>query len=268
MHMTEERNKRSFKKIFLLLLSLFIVFTTVDHMFFKTKRLHIQNITIEEASIPSSFDGAKILVFSDVYNNVSQLEKVKAQTQKIKPDFIVHLGNLMSEGFEDKDLIEMHLGEMDAPFGKYTTLAQEDIEQTETVKKLYDNAEFRLQYNSMPKVYRGENESIRFIFLQPGEEYENALGLEDKGFTIGFSYDAKQIDHNYPLHTLFSSKNKVSMINIPILKEFLYEDEYLKKHETINHVELRQTSGISSFDNDFRLFSTPDILVITLRSSE
>ena len=266
--MTNAKNKRSFKKTLILLLGLLLILTTVDHIFLKTKRLKTQKITITDKTIPPSFDGAKILVFSDVYDNVSQLEKVKTLVDKVKPDFIINLGNLMSEDFEDKDLIEMNLREMDAPFGKYTLLSNEDLELADDLKSLYYNAEFRVQYNSMPKVYRGENEAIRFVFLQSEEAYENALELNQETFNLGFAYDANQIDHKYPLHTLITSNNQTSMINIPFLKDYLYESDYLKKHEVVSGVHLRQTSGISSFDEDFRLFSTPDILVLTLRSSE
>lgn len=275
--MTEKNKKQSrinFKFILLLAIIVLIVGFYVDAKVLSVKRLRVQEVSLESNKVPESFHKSKILIFSDIMGDLDQLEKVKTNVKKYKPDFIIFLGNLMSDNTQDKDLIEEYLEAMDAPLGKYALLARSDYQNDlEDTKQIFSNADFRLQETSLVNVYNKTNEKIQFVFIdydgagvESSEKVIDSVDLD--ALVLAYAYNPAQIDNsNIGVHTLFSSKNKNSKVNIPYLSQMIYDDKYLNKHQVIKDVNLRLTTGISTEKPLFRLFSSPDIILVTLRSS-
>lgn len=270
----QKENKVSRKFILSLLLITLLVVLYADAKYFRIRRLNTQNIILKDELIPTSFDNTKLLIFSDINGDLNQLNKVKEKVSKEKPDFIIFLGNLINDPAE-KEIIKKGLEALDAPLGKYAILNKDDYQENlELTKELYAQADFRLQDSSVLYVYNKSNEAIQFVFFDlDGPDMIDSDSLLEKinpeTLTLGFSSNKKQITQdNTGIHTLFSSSNKHSKIGIPYLKNFIYDDQHLKKHEVLEQVNIRLTSGISTPEPALRLFSTPDIIIVKLRSSE
>lgn len=271
----KKQNRINFKFILFLALVILLGGLYVEAKILSIKRLKIQKVTLSDEKISPSFNKTKILVFSDVRGDVDQLDKVVENVSSNKPDFIVFLGNLYGDDLEEQDFITKKLEDMDAPLGKYAILSKEDYQQNlEQTKESLSKAEFRLQDTNLISVFNKTSDPINFLFV----DYDGAgvssvdeviSRIQEDQFVIGFSHNAKQIEQdNKGVHTLVSSKHQYSKVNVPYLRQLIYEDAYIKNYEKINDVHLYLTTGISTSDPKFRILSNPDILLITLKSSQ
>lgn len=267
--MTVRKKRKSFKFKFSILIVLLSVLLYLDSRYVRINRVKIHDFTISDKDIPEDFNGTKILVFSDITSNTNQMDKLIKKSKTEKPDFIVFLGNLSID--DQTPLMSEKLKELDAPLGKFATLSENDYKDNiERTKEVLEFSDFRTQNSNVIPVYNKTNKAIQFGFIDGSDNSPSAIdlvnsGLKEDKFTLVFSYD---YDKNIVSDALISSKYGYSKVNIPYLSNIFYGDYPLKTKQTIDKQPVYLTNGLSTPDNNFRLFSTPDALLITLKSSD
>lgn len=250
-----------------------IIYVVIDAKILSTNRLKINQIEIIDQRIPLAFDDAEILVFSDSYGNEKQLKKVLDIVESNKPDFIVFLGNLLSESPQETEIILNTLKMMDAPLGKYAIMGEHDYQSNpDTVQSIYLDSDFRIIYNQVLPMHRFTDDYIMFTFLdQKNEGYEDALLLSRdlEQFSLTFHHSpsvVNQIEGDDKI--LISGETEHGKVNIPIFGSIYYKDNYIESYQKVNDTDLYLTSGIGTSNPEIRFGSSPDILYITLKSSQ
>ncbi len=269
MTVRKKRNKLKFKTKLRILIVVILAGLILDSTFLSMNRVLVNKVKIESEVIPKSFANTKILVFSDIDDDIKQLNKIEKIAKKESVDFIVYLGHL--ELGEDNKAIQEKLKNLDAPLGKFAVLSPLDYrKEVEETKNLLTQAGFRVQSTQVSQVYNKTTDPIQFLFIDShasDKESITALNeqINNELLSISFAYDQnKDLSANYN----FSSKYEYSKVNIPVINDFLYKDKNTKNHELVDSKHYYQTNGISTEGNNLRFLTSPNAFIIELKPSK
>ena len=256
---------KKLKKLLLVILFFGAVIIFIDVKFLAVNRLKVKDVILEDSLIPRSFDKSKILIFSDVYGDEKQLQKVVKQVDEIKPDFIVFLGNLFEKQDDDIELIQKSLESMEAPLGKFSILGEKDYDyDLESLKQLYSDTGFRLIENDMLPIHRFEDEYIHFAFIDRfGTDMENVIA-DQETFTLTFSHSPNVINQGI----LFSGKTMNGKVNVPLIGSIYFQGEPTEFHTKSKNLDLYLTGGVGTDNPKIRFLADPNIIVVELKSSK
>lgn len=256
---------KKLKKLLLVILFFGSIIIFIDMKYLSISRLKVKEVVLEYDQIPQSFDKSKILIFSDVYGDEKQLQKVVKQVDEIKPDFIIFLGNLFENQDNDIKLIQKSLESMEAPLGKFSILGEKDYDyDLESLKQLYSDTGFRLIENDILQIHRFEDEYIHFAFIDRfGSNMENVISEQDT-FTLTFSHSPNVINRGI----LFSGKTMNGKVNIPLIGSIYFQDEPTKFYTKSKNLDLYLTAGVGTDSPQIRFLADPNIIVVELKSSK
>lgn len=245
----------------------------LDATWLSVNRLKVRELVISDSRIPLALDDASILVFSDSYGNEKQLKKVLKIVEDNQPDFIIFLGNLLSESPQETEIIQNTLKLMDAPLGKYAILGENDyLKDTEIIEKILLESDFRIVKNKLLPMHRFSDDYILFSFLdQNYEGYQDTLLLSKDvdQFTLMFHHSPSIVTKLEGTHNiLIAGETQRGKVNIPLFGSIYFKDNYIEAHQKVNNTDLYLTSGIGTSDPGFRFMADPDVLYITLKSSQ
>ena len=162
-----EKRKNIVKKVLKIILIifticiLFIVYTKI----ISTSGLRVKEKRLEIVNIPESFNGVKIIQFSDLqYGSTIFEDEIKSLVKKINdrnPDIVVFTGDLIDKDYKIKhDELEKlikSLNKINANIGKYAVNGDEDKDNFNTI---LTQSGFTVLDNSHELVYNGENNPI------------------------------------------------------------------------------------------------------------
>ena len=147
---------------FLLILALIITLILLYSRYIGTTGLITKEYKIETADIPNSFDGLKVIHFSDLHylrvTNKETLQKVVDEINLINPDIVFFTGDLIDKDFEltEKDqtqLIEL-LKSINSKYGKYAVIGNHDyVKEEGLLQNIFDSSSFTLLQNSYDIIY-------------------------------------------------------------------------------------------------------------------
>ena len=264
---------RKFRWLLIALIILMSGYVILDATWLSVNRLKIRELVISDSSIPLALDDTEILVFSDSYGNEKQLKKVLKIVEDNQPDFIIFIGNLLSESPQETEIIQNTLKTMDAPLGKYAILGEKDyLMDTETIETIFQDSDFRIIKNKILPMHRFSDDYILFSFLdQKHEGYQDALLLSKdlEQFTLIFNHSPSIVTQlEGTQNILIAGETQRGKVNIPLLGSIYYKDSYTEVHQKVNNTDLYLTSGIGTSEPEFRFMADPDVLYITLKSSQ
>ena len=103
-----ELRRKKQKKIFMIIFKFIVIFSILAIIFYSynkyisTKTVIVREDRIVSSKIPSSFDGVKVVQFSDLhYGSTIFIDDVKRLVKMInerKPDIVVFTGDLINKG--------------------------------------------------------------------------------------------------------------------------------------------------------------------------
>ena len=88
----------------------------------------VREYAITNERIPKSFDGYKIIHFTDLYYNGDKLDRIVNHINELNTDLIVFTGNLLSSDI-DKDSLDKltsYLNQIDSKYGIYAVKGSND----------------------------------------------------------------------------------------------------------------------------------------------
>lgn len=282
----DEENRQTRKKIVILSLKIIfiIIFLFISFYLYatyiSTGSLVVKEKRITNSKIPDSFNGLKIIHFSDLhYGSTIFLEDVKDLVKTInnrKPDIVVFTGDLIDNNYDistkEQEKLTKQLQEIDAVLGKYAVVGNEDGENFTTV---LNQGDFTILNNDSELIYKDDNSPILLVglssYLKEQTDVEKAYSYfndpthNSEIYTISLVHEPDtvlDIVDKYPTDLFLAGHSHNGTIRIPYvgaLKKVEGAKEYDQAFYKLNEGELYISSGIGTKEPGFRLFCRPSI---------
>lgn len=267
---------------FLLILFLLIALVVIYARYGGTEGLKTKEYTIETKDIATTFDGIKIVHFSDLHYlrviNKYKLKQIVEEINLINPDIVFFTGDLIDKDFtttdKDKDDLIEELNNIKSKYGKYAIIGNHDhVKDIDLLKDIYTNSGFILLQNSYDIIYGKDNDKLFIGGVDTYSYNESDIDKVMNYFTDNEDISYKIILTHEPDYTdIILSKYKVNLvlaghshngqINIPYVKKLFLpygSKKYYENYYKVNDTDLYVSSGIGESRINFRLFNKPSI---------
>ena len=287
----KEQNIEKIKKLVKTIVKTTLLIITLSFLFFayttyiSTTKVHVREYRINNKKIPESFNGIKIIHFSDLhYGTTIDYNNLKKTIKKIndrKPDIVVFTGDLIDDDYnissKEQEKLTNLLNQINATLGKYAVLGDEDKDKYNII---LNQSNFNILNNDYDLIYNNANKPILLIGLE-------SLTSGNQDIEKAYSY-FKQESHNSSIYTIgivhepdsasyminktdliLSGHTHNGNIRIPILNYPLIKvsggKKYNKDYYKIGKTKLYISSGLGT-DNStgIRLFCRPTISLYRL----
>ena len=266
------------KFLFSIIIVLVFIFGVLLYSrFIGVKGLNTNEIPIN-ANIDASYDGLKIVHFSDLhYKKVITEKRVKElvkEINKIEADIVIFTGDLIDNDYElsnsDVNFLIEELSSIKSKYGSYAVLGDNDYSNIEVVNNIYIQSNFNLLSNSSSIIYNENNDRI---FIGGMESY--AMGKADISLLDGYQDITYKIilvhegDYIDDILKVFPDTNMIlaghslnGSVNVPFIKNIILPNgskKYNKPYYKVNDTDIYISNGIGVDRVNFRLFNTPSI---------
>ena len=280
----KEKAKNIIKKI--IKIALFIIIITTAFFFYttyiSTVMISTREYRIINKKIPDSFNGTKIVQFSDLHYGTTMIEEnlsdIKKKINILKPDIIVFTGDLINHDYKmktkDTEILTQKLKELNASLGKYAILGDEDNEE---IISIYNQANFIVLRNENDLIYKSDNNPIILIGLsslisneqdiEKGYSYFNGETYNSDIYTITLVHEpdsADDIINSYKTDLLLSGHSHNGNIRVPFINYTPIRKngakKYYQDYYNIDGTKLYISSGLGTNNaSGIRLFCRPSI---------
>ncbi len=285
-----EENKDKRKKLVLRILKILVIIFILGIIFIlytsyiSNTWIIVNEKRIVNKKIPDSFNGTKIIHFSDLhYGTTFKMKEVKKLVKLVndrKPDLILFTGDLIDDHYalkakEQEELIK-ELDKMDASMGKYAITGEEDGVNYNTI---ISQGGFTLLNNDHDLIYKNDNNPILINGLN-----STLSGLGDIDKTLSYY---KEENHNSNIYSIsmmhepdnvddfvninnsdlyFAGHSHLGEVRLPFVGTVIGKEGYKKyknDYYVVHGSPLYISSGLG-IDGKFRLFARPSINFIRL----
>lgn len=263
--------------------TLFFLYTT----YISTAMITTREYRIINERIPDSFNGTKIVQFSDLHYGTTMIDEnlndIKKKINILKPDIIVYTGDLIDNNYKlktkDTEVLTQKLKELNASLGKYAILGDEDDEE---IISIYNQADFIVLRNENDLIYKSDNDPIILIGLsslikneqdiEKGYSYFNSETYNKDIYTITLVHEpdsADDIINSYKTDLLLSGHSHNGNIRIPYINFTPIRKngakKYYQDYYEINDTKIYISSGLGTNNSSgIRLFCRPSISLYRL----
>lgn len=266
----QEKKKRNIFIYLLLIISLMILYAR----YIEPNKLVIKEYKIENKLLPDSFDGLKIVHFSDVHYgstvDFKYLKKIINLINKQNPDIIFFTGDLLDKGTtltnKEKENIKNELNKLKSTLGNFIVNGNHDIKHLETFKEITNN-NFTLLENEEKLLYYKESTPISIVGLSDASETKvnyDVLTKENNLFRFVLAHEPDEYKKikEYSFNILLSGHSHNGQIRIPFVgavytpigSKTYYDDYY-----NLDNKEIYISNGIGTSTINLRFNSTPSI---------
>ena len=261
-----------------------MVSTILYSRYIATSGLITNEIVINDSNIPTSYDGLKIVHFSDLhYTRIITKERVNKLIEEINlinPDIVVFTGDLVDTDKtlteDDKDFLIEALSNINSTYGKYAIYGNHDIaNNSENIIDIYNKSDFKILDNNYDIIYSKNNDKIFIGGLNSVshelEDIDKVMSYYDSNdssntYNIILLHEpdyADNIINNYDnINLILAGHSHGGQVRLPIIGP-LYTPKnghkYVKGYYDLNGTSLYVTSGIGVSRYNFRLFNKPEI---------
>ena len=267
---------------FLLIFFLIVASTIVYARYGGTVGLSTKEYKIDTKDIADSFDGIKIVHFSDLHYlrvvNKDMLNDVVNEINLINPDIVFFTGDLIDKDYSitDKDtdnLIEL-LSLINSKYGKYAVIGNHDyVKDNDVISNIYSNSGFSLLVNNYDVIYGNGNDKLFIGGVDTYSYNESDIDKvmdyfkdnDDISYKIILVHEPDYIDNilnKYNVNLVLSGHSHNGQINIPYVKTLCLpygSKKYYDNYYRVNNPDLYVSSGIGESRINFRLFNKPSI---------
>lgn len=267
---------------FLFILLLIILLLLIYCRYEGTRGLITKEYKIETNSIPSSFDGLKILHFSDLHYlrvvDDNMLKKVVEEINLINPDIVIFTGDLIDKDFNINDKQKQQLitllKSINSKYGKYSIIGNHDyIKDKEEIETIYNESNFILLQNTYDIIYNSENEKIFLGGLDTYsydkadidkvmDYFENNDNIDYKIILVHEPDYIDTITSKYDIDLVLAGHSHNGQINIPFVKNFILpygSKKYYENYYNVDNTPLYISSGIGESRINLRFLNKPSI---------
>ncbi|MBR2788609.1 MAG: metallophosphoesterase [Erysipelotrichaceae bacterium] len=276
----------STKKIAIIALSVLLLVTLC--FFNATKanpnQLKVRQETIRSEKISKELDGFIIVFFSDMnygeFFDRKKLQRLSETINSFSADLIVFGGDLLDEiktpmTKDERDQLQEGLQSLNARYGKFAVLGDEDMLSKEKVTNILEEAQFTVLNNETRTIGVSPSAIFNIIGLEnckngsPDPGIISSAGNSVYSFLFTHCPDLFDEVKNYDVDYMCAGHSRNGQIYIPLIN-FLYRDAGCQKHYrgkyTRNNTTLDISSGVGQNRYNIRLNSDPEIVIYKLKS--
>lgn len=280
----EEKSKQRSKiikkivSVIIIIFFAFLIFILYTH-YAATSGLIVKEKRIVEPSLPTSFNGFKIIHFSDLqYGSTVYGDELNSLVKKINersPSIIVFTGDLIDKNYnishKEIEKIIKALSNLNADIGKYAVTGDEDNDNFTTILK---QAGFTILDNNYDLIYNRSNNPILITGLSSSSKnrdidkafaYFNDPTSNKEIYSIVIMHEADSIDEvisKYKVNLALAGGNLNGQIRLPGIGGLLTREnasKYLNEYYKISNTNLYISSGVGTDNNQIRMFNRPSI---------
>lgn len=281
------------KKFFIIILSLFLsvvlaVGGFVGYVVWDNSRVVTTNYTYENKKVSPAFDGYKICLITDFHNG-KNYEKVIEAVKEAQPDIICVGGDLINMDETDFPNAEKLLSGLTEIADVLYAYGNHEV-NCKNIQKMAQFAESVGVKLINDKVIPIEKDGARINIIGYGDDiYSDFTYHFEKQVKKRLTDLSKQFDSDelsvlvmhrpqyfeavsaLPYDLTLSGHLHGGLINIKplrtkILQEHFGTDEYCKGEYNISNKKMIISAGIAKEENIYRIFNTPEIIVVELKS--
>ncbi|MEH7377247.1 metallophosphoesterase [Neobacillus drentensis] len=251
--------------------------------------LDIQELQIKHPLIPNSFDGIKMIQFSDTHlgfqYNLHQFNQLVKKINSLKPDIILFTGDLMDEPNQYTEINKLMpiLKKLQAPLGKYCIFGNHDHGGygSDIYRNIMETTNFSVLLNDSAPIKLSDGSIIYLLGIDDAMLGNPNLPLTLKNvpknsFKILLSHapDLAETASLYPVQWQLSGHSHGGQIKIPFLGALVTPPfgqiypEGLYSIGEHNPLSLYVNRGIGTTRLPFRFMSKPELTVFTLKSEK
>lgn len=252
----------------------------------ETRMLKVTDQTIRHRLIPSSFEGCKIIQFSDTHlgfhYNLAQLERLISKINSLSPDIVLFTGDLMDEPnrYDEVKKIPPLLKTLKASLGKFCIYGNHDHGGygSELYQSIMEQSEFVLLQNTSTPITLLDGSRIELIGIDDAmlgkPNFELALAnVRQDNFKLLLSHAPDLADQAvlHGIHYQISGHSHGGQIKIPFMGALVtppFAEKYTEGLYQIEDQDQRLTlyvnRGIGTTRLPFRFLSQPELTVYTL----
>lgn len=227
--------------------------------FIETKRFKVKEYNIVDKSLPSSFNGIKIIHFGDILygssTNKKMLEKVVNEINILKPDIVIFTGDLYPKDIKltkdnEKEITNI-LNKIDVSLYKYAIKGDNDKGNYAAI--MNESGFILLDDTSEKLYYKGNNPII----------ISNTNCDEDL-FSIRLIHKPDDVDNLdfSNINVILAGHSLNGQIRVPFYGAAIKKEgskKYLDDKYIVNDIPLYITNGLGTNSPKIRLFNTPSI---------
>ena len=262
--------------IILIIIGIVLYARFIGTMGFVTKEYTIYN-----DSIPTGFDGIKIVHFSDLHYNraitSSKIDKIINEINLINADIVVFTGDLIDKDMiitdDDYKYLTNAFSKIKSKYGKFAILGNHDYKEMNKVIDVFNNSNFKYLENSYEIIYNNKNEKIfiggignvshKLDDIDKTMEYFNSNDDIDYKVMLVHEPDiSKQITDNYNVNLILAGHSHNGQIRLPLIGAIYTPEgarEYYDEHYVIDGTDLYISSGIGVSLVNYRFWNRPSI---------
>ncbi|MDD5887895.1 MAG: metallophosphoesterase [bacterium] len=292
--LSEARHKKE-KKIFLFLIKILIVLFILGGGFYLlnkyifTSQIVVKEERISNKKIPSSFNGIKIIQFSDLhYGSTIFIDEVKELVKLINvrnPDLVVFTGDLIDKNYnlkaDEQELLIKQLALINSSIGKYAIAGEEDADNFLTI---FNQSGFTILSNDYDLIYAGSNDPILLVGvsskLKQLDDIDKAFSYFKQEvynaniYTIALVHEGdliEEINKEYKADLFLAGHSHNNSILYP-WGESPYKIEgalkYSEEYYDLGDSKVYVSSGVGTNGNKIRFLTLPSINFFRLSSKE
>lgn len=272
MRKKEEKKKSFFAKFLTYLLLIGFILLLYSH-FVGTKGLIIREYNVTNDKIPSSFNGFKIIHFSDLHYGTTikekELKNLVSEINSLKPDLVVFTGDLLDGDYvpneNDIKVLIRELNLIDSSIGNYIIRGNHD--SWKEYQKIIDNINFKDLNNKNELIYDKDNTPILLVGLDDCLENKTNIDeafnyeYEEDYYTILLLHEPDLMDKlTKHVDLALAGHSHNGQIRLPFIGK-LYTPNGSKKYYdevyNLNDTTLYISGGLGTSKVPFRLLVKP-----------
>lgn len=262
--------------IILIIIGIVLYARFIGTMGFDTKEYYV----IDE-DLPYSFDGLKIIHFSDIHFgrsiSTSKIDKIIDEINLINADIVVFTGDLIDKDTDvsDNDLnyLTNAFSKIKAKYGKYAVMGNHDYKFYDDVINIYKNSDFKYLENSYDIIYNKDNDKI-FIggvgnvsynldnIDEMMEYFNNENDINYKIILVHEPDISDEIVNNYKVNLILGGHSHNGQVRLPIIGALYTPNgakKYYDEYYLIEDTNLYISSGIGVSLLNYRFWNRPSI---------
>lgn len=266
--------KKFFKITFVLIISFSLFFLYAKYS--PTICLIAKEKRIINEKIPDTFNGIKIIHFTDIYYGKTitkkEIKNMVKEINKRKPDIVVFTGNLIEKNYklstkEKEELINM-LKQINASIDKYAVYGKNDEKSDFTT--IMNQSNFILLDNNYDLVYESNNPILIVglsSYVKNDRNIENSFKYfkeethNSNIYTISIMSETEDLDTiitNYNPDLVLAGNSLNGEISIPFIGGIIKQkgsSKYINPYYKVNNTDVYISSGLASPTLGFRIFN-------------
>jgi len=280
----ENKQPSKFKKFLKIFLVLFILLGVTFYLYIRYLEpsiIKVNEQAIINSNLPESFNGLKIVHFSDIHygNTINDdgIKKIVKNINELNPDVIVYTGDLIDDSINLNDdnfkNIEKSLKKLKSSLKKYAVIGDSDYVNKDKYVEIMTNSGFTILENQNDLLFYKGATPIEFIgtssILEGELDIDKAITIDNNDteyFKIWLNHEPTIIDDiiNKDLrpNILLTGHTLGGLINIPFNGYLLKQDGIDKYTEEYYHkkkISMYVSNGLGTYKYNVRLLNSPSI---------